>query len=324
MPAKPFVGIDLGGTNMQIGVVGADLKLLAEAKRKTKAEEKLEGVLSRLVQGVEEACDDAGIKPADLGGVGIGAPGAVDPEKGVVLEAVNLRWNDVELADILSKRLKTDVFLDNDVNVAVYGENKLGAGKNSRDLLGVWVGTGIGAGLILNGELYHGHFRTAGEIGHTILFPNAPRGSRTLEENCSRSSIVERLVKLLRANHKSRITSEVEDDYTKIKSRMLGRYYREGEKEDRLVIEVVDAAADLLGQAIGSMVTMLSLPRVVLGGGLTEALGPPFVERVQRMVRDTAFPDACAKVVVAESTLEDTAGVYGAAMLAMDHAGQKY
>lgn len=324
MPPKPFAGVDLGGTNIQIGIISPDLRLLSEAKRKTKAEEKLEGVLGRIIAGVEEACEAAGIAVSDLGGLGIGAPGAVDPDRGVVLEAVNLRWDDVPLAELLTKRLKLKSFLDNDVNVAVYGENKLGNGKNAKNLLGVWLGTGIGGGLILNGSLYYGHFWTAGEIGHTILFPNLPRGIRSLENNCSRTSIVDRLVRLIQANQKTKITAEVGDDLSKIKSRTLARHYREGEREDRLVVEVVDEAAVLLGQSIGSIVTLLSLPRVVLGGGLTEALGPAFVERVEKVVREVAFPDACKKVDVVESTLEDTAGVFGAAMIAMERAGQGY
>lgn len=322
MPAsKPFVGIDLGGTNIQFGVVSPDLKLIGEAKRKTKAEEKLDGVVGRIVAGIEEACAEAEITPADLGGIGIGAPGAVDPFKGIVLEAVNLRWDNVPLAEILTKRTKIKTFLDNDVNVAVYGENRMGAGKGAKNLLGVWLGTGIGAGLILNGELYYGHFLTAGEIGHTVLLPNMPRGIRSLEQNCSRTAIVDRLAKLIKANQKSKITAEVGEDYDKIKSRTLARHYREAEREDKLVVEVVDAAADLLGQCIGSVVTLLSLPRIVLGGGLTEALGPVFVERVEKVVREVAFPDACKKVVVVESSLEDNAGVFGAAIIAMERSG---
>src|SRR4051812_27306935 len=104
--AKPVIGIDLGGTNMQIGVVSPDLKLLSTAKRKTKPEEKLEGVMGRILSGIEEACQGAEIGVSDLGAIGIGAPGAVDPNKGVVLEAVNLRWNDVALAQIMTKALK--------------------------------------------------------------------------------------------------------------------------------------------------------------------------------------------------------------------------
>lgn len=320
MTTKPFIGIDLGGTNMQIGVVTPDYKLVGQSKRKTKAEEGTEAILSRIVSGIEEACAAAKITLADVGGIGIGAPGAIDPVKGIVLEAVNLRWDNLPLADILSKRLKASVVVDNDVNVAVYGENKLGAGKDARDLLGVWVGTGIGGGLILNGSLYYGHFMTAGEIGHSILFPGAARGQRSLEHNCSRTAVVDRLVRLIKANHKSKITAELEGDFTKIKSKMLAKYYRGGEREDALVIEVLDHAAEDLGAMIATFVTTLSLPRVILGGGLVEAVGKPFVDRVERVTRDLAFPDICKKVEVVPSKLEDAAGIYGAAMIAIDRS----
>jgi glucokinase len=322
MASKPFVGIDLGGTNMQIGVVSPDFKMLGEAKRKTKAEEGTEAIIGRIVAGVEEACATAKITLDDIGGIGIGAPGAVDPIAGIVLEAVNLRWENLALADILAKRMHTKVYLDNDVNVAVYGENKLGAGKDARDLLGVWVGTGIGGGLILNGQLSYGHFMTAGEIGHTILYPHSPRGQRSLEHNCSRSCVVDRLVRLIKANNKSKIVKDIEDDYTKIKSKLLAKYYRGGESEDDLVIEVIDKSAEDLAVMIANCVTLLSLPRVVLGGGLTEAVGKPFVERVERAVRTLAFPDICKRVEVVASKLEDHAGIYGAAILAMERFGR--
>jgi glucokinase len=323
MASKPFIGIDLGGTNMQIGVVSPDHRLIGEAKRKTKAEEGTEAILGRIVAGIEEACLAAKITLADCGGVGIGAPGAVDPHTGVVLEAVNLRWDNLPLVDILSKRLRTRVYLDNDVNVALHGENKLGAGKDSKDLLGVWVGTGIGGALILNGSLYYGHFMTAGEIGHAILYPHNPRGQRSLEHNCSRTSVVDRLVRLIKANNKSQIVKELDGDFTKIKSKMLARYYRGGEAEDELVIEVIDHAAEDLAVMIANCVTILSLPRVILGGGLTEAVGKPFVERIEKSVRRLAFPEVCRKVEVVASRLEDHAGIFGAALLAMDRFPSK-
>lgn len=319
MPStKEYVGIDLGGTNMQIGVVDSDCTLLSTAKRKTKPEDGFDAVLERMVSGIDEACQAAKTPIAQLSGIGIGAPGAVDPEEGVVLEAVNLRWNDVPLANILKKRLGIPAFLDNDVNVAIYGENKLGSGKNAQNILGVWLGTGIGGGLILNGGLYYGHFKTAGEIGHTILFPNNPPGSRSLEHNCSRTAVVDRILRLIASNRKSMITSLVDGDLTKVKSKTIGKAY---EEKDELTVEVVDDVAQFLGVAIGGVVTLLSLPRVVLGGGLTEALGEGFVDLVQRSTRKIAFPDRCKKVDVVASKLEDNAGVYGAAMIAMERAG---
>lgn len=319
MPSKkPVVGIDLGGTNMQIGIVSPDLKVIGQAKKKTKAEEGLDGVLARLVEGINEACADARLSLADLAAVGIGAPGAVDPRRGIVLEAVNLRWKNEPVAQMLAKRTKLPVYLDNDVNVAVYGENKLGAGKNAKFLLGVWVGTGIGGGLILNGELYYGHFMTAGEIGHTIALPNNQPGSRSLEHNCSRTAVAEQIVRLIRSNRPSILRDQIEDGGAeKIKSKAIANAYREG---DALTIEVVDHAADLLGISIAGCVTLLSLERVVLGGGLTEALGKPFVERVRKAMERFVFPDACKQCAVVASELEDKAGILGAAMLAMERA----
>lgn len=315
---KPFVGVDLGGTNMQIGVVDPDYTLLSTAKRKTKPEEGFDEVLARMLSGIDEACQEAGVPIAQLGGIGVGAPGAVDPEEGIVLEAVNLRWNDTPLAAILQKRLGLPTFLDNDVNVAVYGENRLGAGKKAENLLGVWLGTGVGGGLILNGKLYYGHFKTAGEFGHIILFPRGPLGWRSLEQNCSRTSVVERLVKLITANQPSMLPSLVGGDLDKIKSKTIGKAYQE---RDELTVEVIEEVAELLGGAIAGVVTLLSLPRVVLGGGLTEALGQPFVDLVEKSTRRMAFPDRCKEVDVVASRLEDNAGVYGAAMIAMERSG---
>jgi glucokinase len=321
MASKPFIGIDLGGTNMQIGVVSPDGKMLSQTKKKTKAEDGYEGVLDRIALGVEEACAGAGLTVSQIGGIGIGAPGVVDPHEGKVVVAVNLRWTNKPLAEDLGKKLKTKVIVDNDVNVAVYGENMIGAGKNSKNMMGVWIGTGIGGGLILNGKLHYGHFLSAGEIGHTILFPFHPLGSRTLENNASRTNVSNRIIKLINANHKSKLTSELGDDPEKwsreVKSKLIAQHYRGGEREDELVIRVVDDAAAMIAVACANAITLLSLERIVLGGGLTEACGKPFVERVSELTREMAFPKICQSADIVASKLEDAAGIYGAAMLGM-------
>ncbi|MBL9032895.1 MAG: ROK family protein [Phycisphaerae bacterium] len=316
--SKPVVGIDLGGTNMQIAVVSPERTILGRAKKKTKPDDGRDAVLARIAEGVQEACADAKIALSDLAGLGIGAPGAIEPSAGVVLEAVNLRWNDVPLADLLRKRLNMPAFVDNDVNVAVYAENVMGAGEQSRDLLGVWVGTGIGGGLILNGAMYYGTFFTAGEIGHTILFPGIPLGSRSLEHNCSRTAVVDRIVRLVKSNRRSVIPSLVDGDLEQVKSKTVAKAYQMG---DELTVQVVDHVADLLGIAIANVVTLLSLPRVVLGGGLTEALGDALVERVKKSARANVFPDKCKQVKVVATRLLDDAGALGAALIAQDRLG---
>jgi len=320
MSASPLiVGIDLGGTNMQIGAVNAKGKIVGRAKRKTKAELGPDAVLERIVEGVNAACDDAELGVGDVEAIGIGAPGAIDFERGVVLEAPNLGWTDFPLVERLSASLKgKPVVLENHVNVAIYGENQLGAGANARDVLGVWIGTGIGGGLILDGKLYHGALGTAGEVGHMILFPKAALGHRTLEQNCSRKHVVDRMRKLVEAGRKTKLR-DLADGSSRIGSKLVAQAYHD---HDELTVSVINEVAEFIGASLASVVTLLSLPRVVLGGGLTEALGQPFVDRVKEAVDQYVFPSKLREVEVLPTKLEDDAGLLGAAILARESVEQ--
>ncbi len=322
-----YIGIDLGGTNMQIGLVDLDkapgeaaehAEVTTSRKLKTKADQGMEHVLGRLVGGVEDICTEIGIRPSDLSGLCVGAPSPVDPYRGILLHAVNLRWKNVALSSLLERRLGTRVFLDNDVNVALVGEAHFGAGKDADPLMGVWVGTGVGGALMLGGQLHYGKFFSAGEIGQTWLYPSGPPGLRTLEQVCSRTAIVNRLRAMILSSHDSKISELVGGDLDKIKSKTIGQAYAEG---DPLTVEVADHAGEMLGTQIGSFQTLLSLQRVVLGGGLTEAMGQGWVDRVAARARKVAFPDSAKALEVFATMLEDDAGVLGAAMLAAQRLG---
>lgn len=315
---KLFAGIDLGGTNIQVGVLNEEAKVLGRAKKKTKASEGADAVIARLVDGVRSACDEAGVDLRQLAGLGIGAPGAIQPETGTVIEAGNLGWKDVPLKEVLESKLGLPVVLDNDVNCAVYGEFRAGAAQNARDIFGVWVGTGIGGGLILDRKLFYGHFFTAGEFGHVIIFPAALPGNRTVEQNCSRTSIAERIVRLATTGRRSVVTEMLDPDSERLKSKAIAKAYAQN---DELVREVVDTAADLLGTAIAGVVSLLSLEMIVIGGGLTEAIGDPFVDRVRDAVRRHVFPEKCKEVQVVGTKLLDDAGVIGAGLIAKDRLG---
>lgn len=309
------VGIDLGGTNMQIGVVTPEQRIIGRSKKKTRASEGLTSVMDRLVAGVREACDDAGLRTDDLLGLGIGAPGAIEPTGGMVVMAPNLGWKDVPLAGLLKKRLGVPVVVDNDVNAAVYGEWRLGAGKGASDVLGFWIGTGIGGGLILNEKLYYGGMLTAGEIGHVTLFPHQPPGSRKVEENLSRTALVDRMLRLIKMGHKSVIPQLADHDLTDVRAKTIAAAYNRG---DRLTHAVLENAAELMGIVIANTVTLLSLPRVILGGGLTEAMGESLVKPVRESVRRHVFPDSLKAVEVVATKLEADAGLLGAALLARE------
>ena len=310
-----YLGIDLGGTNVQIGVVTGSGEVLSRAKRKTIADEGRDAVLGRIVDGVAEACAEAKVPLSEIHSVGMGAPGPVDPNTGVVLEAVNLRWKDEPIAELLGEQLGKPVALDNDVNVAVYGEWKAGAGQGATDLMGCWVGTGVGGGFVLNGKVFYGHHLTAGEVGHMILMPHNPPGVRSVEHNCSRTAMCNRVRQLIEAGRESIVPELVDGKLMKIKSRTIAEAYA---KEDELVTEVVHDAAWRLGTILAGITTLLSLEKIVLGGGLTEAIGKPWVKRVETAVHFHAFPDVCKTVEVVASELEDNAGVIGAALIAQE------
>lgn len=325
MPSTPapIVGIDLGGTNIQIGLVehhGDTPVQTASVKRKTKAALGADAVLDRIAQGVVECCDKASVTPSDLAAIGIGAPGPADPYRGIVFDAVNLAWRDMPLAAELRTRLGPPIYVDNDVNAALVGEAACGAGAGADSLLGVWVGTGVGGALIFNRQLYHGHFYSAGEVGHMHAFPASPPGSRTLEYNCSRTAMVEHLTRLIRTNRTTILTDLVQGDLSKLRSSVIAKAYHAG---DELTREVVDHAADLLGAHIGSLQTLLSVERIILGGGATEAIGQPFVRRVHTHARRVAFPAIAKEFQLVASSLEDRAGVLGMAALARQRLGDE-
>lgn len=322
------VGVDLGGTNMTAGVVDERGRIVGRCKRKTRAQEGKETVIARLIEAIERACAEAGTTRAHLSAIGIGAPSAIDFEKGVVLNAGNLGWKNVGLRDIMARRCDVPVAVDNDVNVAAWGEHELGAGRNRGDMLAVWVGTGIGGGLVLGGRLWRGPLFTAGEIGQTILFPNCSPGRQTVEEHCSRTAMVRSMETLLGfypnsilrefTEHEARDAREPFD--RAVSSSVIRECYFKG---DAMVRRVVDASADLLGLAIANWITVLSIPTVILGGGVTEALGKSWIGRVRDAFEERVFPSALRRVEVIASTLKDDAGVLGAAMLARDPSASR-
>lgn len=314
-----YIGVDLGGTSIKMGVVDGKDRLVATNKSKTKAEEGAEAVVKRLAKSIREMLEEAKIKENDISGLGIGAPGTIDIDKGVVVNATNLRWNKLPLGKMLSSELGVAVSVDNDVNVGTWGEVMLGAARGHKDVLGIFVGTGIGGGVVLGGKLYHGHFSTAGEIGHTVIHADGPLGRTTLEQCASRTSLVNQLVHLMLANHPSKLWNLCDGDLREIRSKALAQAVEQG---DELTINVVRQGAFYVGIAIANVVTMLSLPCVVVGGGLTEAIGKPYVEWVRTAFEQHVFPPELKGCRIVASKLGDDAGVFGAALLARERVGK--
>ena len=315
----PYLGIDLGGTNIQVGVV-VDGKVVARDSTKTKSADGADAVIKRIVKLCEQIVDEADLKKGDIAGLGIGAPGAVDHHTGTVIKAVNLGWEDYPLAKALGEQVKWPVTVDNDVNVAAWGEYRAGAAKKLKkvdSLLAVWCGTGIGGGIVLDDKLFHGARFTAGEIGHTILRSGSGRGRRTVEDLAGRNNTVAMLTHLVQTGHDSGIVKIVDGDFSRIRSKALAAALDE---MDPLVTELLRQAATAVGHAIASTVTLLSLPAVVLGGGVTDALGERWAGWVREAFQDAVFPHILRDVPVLTGELGDDAGVVGSALLAKEAA----
>lgn len=302
------IGIDLGGTKV-MAVLVHDGEVLAKVKKPTPRVGGPADVIATMVAAARKV-DPDGV--AD--GIGIGAPGPVVPGTGVLPAAPNLPgWDhDVDVASLMSAELGgRPVKLDNDVNVGTLAEWKLGAGRGVDDFLGVFAGTGVGAGLILDGRLRQGPRGLAGEIGHTFVafdqMHDALVGRGELEDYAGRRSL-QRWVEAAPADEAAFMRELMGEGRLKSKAWAQGV-----EADDPLTLRLVERACAALSAAIASVITLLDVERVVLGGGFAERLGEPFRARLEAQVAERAFAGHTAPVVAAR--LGDTGGAVGAALL---------
>jgi len=311
--SAPVIGIDIGGTNMQFGVVDAANSVIGRISAKTEPAKGLQHVLGGIADGVQRVCATAAVRLDDIGAVGVVAAGAMDIPNGIVLCAPNLSWVDVPFRDLLEARIGRPVVLDNDVNGAAWAEYHLGAGDRRGDALGVWIGTGVGSGLILGGRIHHGDFFTAGEIGHTVVDPDGPPGRRTVEQLCSRTGMRNVIHEALGRHPDSILLRLIGDDIDRLGTDEIKTAYDAG---DDLAAGVVHRSADLIGVAIANIVTMLAVRTVIIGGGMTEALGEPYFRRICQSFRTEVFPDRCRDCRLVMTELAADSGLLGAALLA--------
>ncbi|MSS73438.1 MAG: ROK family protein [Candidatus Latescibacteria bacterium] len=310
------VGIDLGGTKILAAAVDAQGKILGRAKRSTDSEDGPPAVLNRMADCAREAVARADRSLSDVRAVGIGAPGPLDSDKGIVIFAPNLSgWKNVPVRAALEKTLRKPVFLENDVNVGTLGEHVLGAGKGIRDLVGIFVGTGIGGGVILNGQLHRGLNGTAGEIGHMIIQIGGPRcgcGNRgCLEALASRTAIARDIAAAIRNGKKSKLGGK-DLDPSDLKSSDIAKALEEG---DRVAVKVIQRAAKAIGIGIVNIIHVLNPEMIVLGGGAM-AFGDHILPVVRKTVEKRVLPLAGDHIQIVPAKLADDSGVLGAAVLA--------
>ena len=312
-----FVGVDLGGTKILAGVFGPQLRLLQTAKLSTKSNRGFESVVERIARCVRDAVDEADMSLKQVQAIGIGAPGAVDSETGEVIFAPNLQWKDAPLRKELEKRLEIPVFVENDCTACTLGVHEFELKGRTRNLLGVFLGTGIGGGLILDGRVHRGFNGTAGELGHMVLQVGGPKcgcgNNGCFESLASRTALFREIQQRVKAGEKTLLTEMLGDGLDELKSGDLRKALRKG---DKLVEKVVESAAEYTGIAIANLINILNPEVVVLGGGVIDALEDEMMSIITETALDYAMPGTVKGVEIIASKLGDNAGITGGAVLA--------
>lgn len=320
---RPVVGIDLGGTKILAAAVAPGGKVLSRAKAKTQTEEGADAVIARMVACARDAMKSSGLKESDFLALGVGSPGPLDPDTGVIIDTPNLKWKQVPLAAKLKDALGLPAFVDNDVNMGTFGEFLFGAAKGAKHVIGVFVGTGIGGGVIINGELYHGFNKNAGEIGHMIVRAGGPRcgcGRKGCYEGlASRTAIIRDIADKVKQGKGKKSTRELFLSGKQVSSGDLKRAVENG---DEMVAKVLRRASRYLGIGFGSLINLFSPEVIVVGGGVVEALGEDFLARARKFAMTYSLPLAGDNVRIVTAALGDDAGVLGSAAMAWQRAGK--
>jgi glucokinase len=324
------LGIDLGGTKTLAAVVDITTgEVVASARKRTRAERGQDFVAQRTIELATAALNSAKLPPdASIVGVGVGAAGQIDRKAGVILDAPNLGVKNMALGGILSKQFGKPVGVGNDVEVAALGEFLYGAGQGYTNFVCIFVGTGIGAGIVQNGRMYTGLTGTAGEVGHMTVEAGGRIcgcGSRgCLEAYASRTAITKAIMAAIHHGRSSILADEAElqlkEGEIVIRSGLLANAISHG---DDLTIEIVTEAADYLGYGLASVMNFYNPECIILGGGVIEAIDLLFERAVYR-ARITALSSPASKTKILRAKLGDFSGVVGAACLGAEAAGYRF
>lgn len=317
-------GIDLGGTNIQAVVAGPDGVVLGRDKRKTDSGSSLDDTAAGMHETTLGALQSAGATLEDLVGVGIAIPSAVDPETGRLLHAPNLGWKDEPAQPVFERVFGREVVLENDVNCGTLAEYRLGAGRGAHTLVGFFVGTGLGGGLVIDGKLHRGVRGAAGEVGHQVIrFKGRTCGCGNrgcAEAYASKTGFGQHFDRLInRKGLRSCLQEELDGDYSNVRSKVLARAF--GAK-DKVVRKVLTKGCRRLGLATANVIAVLAPDCVVYGGGVMEALGEELLPHIRQGIRENLFALSIDDISVKLSELGDDAVTLGAAMLAHDASRQ--
>ncbi|MBS0203359.1 MAG: ROK family protein [Planctomycetes bacterium] len=311
---RVWVGFDLGGTKMNAVLFDRKFDSIARRKKKTRGSEGATAGVERIRSTIEKLLEEGGLDQARLGGIGVGCPGPLDLDEGVILAAPNLGWRDVPLKKILEKEFGCPVWICNDVDAGVYGEYRFGAAVGARTTLGVFPGTGIGGGMIYEGKIFRGKKSSCLEIGHIpVVVDGAVCGCGRrgcLETVASRLALSAEIAKAAYRGQAPHILRVAGTDLANIRSGTIQEAIESG---DEIVEEIMRDGARYLGIALAGAVNMLAPDVIILGGGLVEAMPRLYVDEVAKILAKHVMPSYQKSYELKVAKLGDDAGSMGAA-----------
>jgi len=317
--ARLALGIDLGGTNVRAALVDADSGRIVAARKSPLSDRAPQAVADAAAAAAREAAAQAGVDPAGLHGAGVGLAGQCLGSTGVVANAPNLGWRDVPFGALLTRALGAEARVVNDLSAAAWGELRFGAARGFSEVLVVFVGSGVGSGLVVRGRLVEGARGVAGEIGHLKVTP--PRGGAARKCGCGQVGCLEawagginlsaRVREDLAAGADTAVRDLAGGDLARVSPGAVEQAFARGDAYARDLWEEI---GQLLGTVVGNAVTLLNPARLILGGGVLMGC-PGLLAATRRSIDATVSPSAAVGFTVAKAELGDDAGLVGAALL---------
>ena len=321
---KLFVGVDVGGTKVLAALVAADGRVLERERISTPREKNPALVVEVILDTVRDVISAGGVKTSSVAGVGMAIPGVVDPPAGKIVNTANMNLGGMEIVPLAAKKLGLPVFLGNDVNLGTLGEKWLGTATDAQSVVGIFVGTGIGGGVIIDGRLVTGARQSAGEVGHMVMQVGGPRcgcGARGCFEAIAGRGAMDRDIRAaVKGGRKSIIEGWA--DLGKLDEPIRSGAIRKAlAKGDPVVTEVLTRAAEVMGWACVSIRHLIDPEVILFGGGVIEACGGFILPIVEKVVQADPLTGACPGGRVLESALGDDAVALGAVALAQQQLG---
>lgn len=316
MQKKYVIGVDLGGTKILTALANLQGEILQRVRVATVADEPASAVVQRIIATIQKVMEDSQVNKAEVLRIGVGSPGPLDLERGIVLFSPNLQWSNVPIVQLIQEAIEIPVILENDANAAALAEYRFGAGKGADSLVYMTISTGVGGGIIINDQILHGHNNNAGEIGHHTIIADGPVcgcGNHGCLEALASGTALGRYGREAVEQGRETMIGDLVDRLSEIDGATVTRAAYAG---DQVALEIVNKVATYLGIGLANMINIFNPEKIILGGGVTKA-GDLLIETIKETVAQRALKASTKDCQITFAELDSDVGVLGAIAVAL-------